>query len=87
MKTKCNVEAARLLRKAADIVEGAREQEYGNYVDNLATMSKISDADSFTCAKVMQGVKQARLENSNFHEDSMIDMLGYTALRLAIFGK
>jgi hypothetical protein len=81
--------AEQTLRKALDVVTGARRQSYGNPEDNFKNISVLWDAwrsirgDSMPpAAEVaiqMILMKIARLSESPAHEDSWIDIAGYAA--------
>lgn len=76
--------AAGLLREAANLVEGARDEEYGDFIDNAKTAGDYAGVDSQTATEVMIGFKIARLRHSPKHHDSIVDKLGYYALLEAL---
>ena len=78
--------AVKLLREAADLIEGARASDYGSFASNLEIAADHADTDEETVARVMCGIKRARLEHQDYHHDSMVDYLGYVALMLNEFG-
>jgi len=80
-------QAADLLREAADLIEGARAKDYGSFTDNMNTCAKEACITPLEAARVMRGVKRARLEHQPSHHDSMVDYLGYCALTLKDYGK
>jgi len=74
-------EAAKLLREAADLVGGARADEYGEFKDNAAFAASFAGVSTMQAIDVMIGFKRARLRHSPEHHDSIVDLLGYQALR------
>ena len=84
-----------ILDKAKDIIWGDREKTYGSPARNLQVVADFwenflharghwnSDSHGLTPEDVclMMGLlKIARLTNSPGHEDSLVDLCGYTAL-------
>lgn len=74
-----------LLNKALEIVNGARQENYGSPEQNFARIAAfwtlylqrhITPAD---VAIMMILMKTARLQNNIEHEDSWIDIAGYAA--------
>lgn len=74
-----------LLNKALEIVNGARQENYGSPEQNFARIAAfwtlylqrhITPAD---VAIMMILMKTARLQNNIKHEDSWIDIAGYAA--------
>lgn len=74
-----------LLNKALEIVNGARQENYGSPEQNFARIAAfwtlylqrhITPAD---VAIMMILMKTARLQNNVKHEDSWIDIAGYAA--------
>lgn len=74
-----------LLNKALEIVNGARQENYGSPEQNFARIAAfwtlylqrhITPAD---VAAMMILMKTARLQNNIKHEDSWIDIAGYAA--------
>ena len=74
-----------LLDKAKEIVNGARQENYGSPEQNFARIAAfwtlylqrhITPAD---VAIMMILMKTARLQNNVKHEDSWIDIAGYAA--------
>jgi len=78
--------AAELLRDAADLIEGARASDYGSFARNLEIAADHAETTDSTVARVMCGIKRARLAHQHYHHDSMVDYLGYVALMLNEFG-
>jgi len=75
------------LKAAHDIVHGDREKTYGDPGKNLrliaqywSTHTGITITETDVCI-MMQLLKIARLRNDPEHEDSWIDIAGYTALK------
>lgn len=75
-----------LLLKAAELVNGARADVYGDAYENHQRIAKmwevilgtpITVEDVYMC---MIAVKLARLANMQNHEDSWVDIAGYAAL-------
>ena len=79
--------AATLLREAADIIEGQRAVDYGSFKGNLSVAGSVAHLPPEKIAAALIGIKAARLNFQPRHADSMIDLLGYTALTLATYGK
>ena len=81
------VSAAQLLRKAADLLEGDRNDEYGGVLNNheriAAMWSSSLGKGEFTAGDVataMGLVKVSRMLANPKHEDSYVDMRAYTAI-------
>jgi len=86
-KSTVSSDAATLLREAADIIEGQRAVDYGSFTDNMAFAGDIAGLKPHGIARALIGVKAARLHYQPDHHDSMVDLLGYTALTLAAYGE
>ena len=81
------VSAAQLLRKAADLLEGDRNDEYGGVLNNHERIAGMWTTGlgkgEFTAGDVataMGLVKVSRMLANPKHEDSYVDMLAYTAI-------
>ena len=81
------VSAAQLLRKAADLLEGDRNDEYGGVLNNHERIAAMWTTGlgkgEFTAGDVataMGLVKVSRMLANPKHEDSYVDMLAYTAI-------
>ena len=81
------VSAAQLLRKAADLLEGDRNDEYGGVLNNHERIAGMWTTGlgkgEFTAGDVataMGLVKVSRMLANPTHEDSYVDMLAYTAI-------
>lgn len=81
-----------LLNKALEIVNGARQENYGSPEQNFARIAAfwtlylqrhITPAD---VAIMMVLMKTARLQNNVKHEDSWIDIAGYAANGVEVAG-
>lgn len=81
-----------LLNKALEIVNGARQENYGSPEQNFARIAAfwtlylqrhITPAD---VAIMMILMKTARLQNNVKHEDSWIDIAGYAANGVEVAG-
>lgn len=74
-----------LLDKAKEIVNGARQENYGKPEKNFANIASYwslylgRDIKATDVAAMMILMKLARLENNPKHEDSWIDIAGYAA--------
>lgn len=74
-----------LLDKAKEIVNGARQENYGKPEKNFANIATYwsvylgRDIKAVDVAAMMILMKLARLENNPKHEDSWIDIAGYAA--------
>lgn len=77
--------------KAKQIIEGDREKTYGDPGKNLTMIAglwsaylgveiKATDVCSMMCM-----LKIARLKNQPDHEDSKVDIIGYTLLHEKVF--
>tara|TARA_R100000935_G_C2730534_1_gene121774 strand:+ start:249 stop:563 length:315 start_codon:yes stop_codon:yes gene_type:complete len=75
-----------LLDKAKELIIGDRDQEYGNAFTNFDDIAKgwsVIFREEVTREQValcMAWVKMARLVKNPEHEDSWIDIAGYSAL-------
>ena len=73
------------LRRAAELIEGGRQEDYGDFLHNTMQASRIAELpDDLMAVDVMIGYKKARLNHSPKHEDSIVDLIGYYALREAV---
>lgn len=81
-----------LLNKALEIVNGARQENYGSPEQNFARIAAfwtlylqrhITSAD---VAIMMVLMKTARLQNNIKHEDSWVDIAGYAANGVEVAG-
>lgn len=75
-----------VLDKAEEIISGDRERTYGDPGKNLTVIADMWSAyvgvelTSHDVCNMMVLLKVARLRNSPSHEDSMVDIVGYTLL-------
>ena len=76
--------AAEWLRKAADLIDGDRQDEYGDFLLNTKFVSEQTGVSIPDSIDVMIGYKNARLIHSPLHEDSIVDKIGYCALKEAV---
>lgn len=73
--------------KAKEIIYGDREQTYGDPRKNLDIVASMwsaytgSDITAEDVCNMMVMLKVARLRNTPNHQDSMIDIIGYTLLQ------
>ena len=73
------------LRKANEIVNGQREQQYGTPEDNFKMIAEMwsayleTDVSAVDVAMMMSLLKIARISTGTFNEDSFIDLAGYAA--------
>lgn len=73
------------LRKANEIVNGQREQQYGTPEDNFKMIAEMwsayleTDVSAVDVAMMMSLLKIARISTGTFKEDSFIDLAGYAA--------
>jgi len=73
--------------KAEEIVFGDREQTYGNPSKNLDMIAGLWSAytgvalNAHDVCHMMMLLKIVRLKNNTLHEDTMIDVIGYTLLK------
>jgi len=74
-----------ILEAAADLVEGARQEQYGAWSDNAANVATIwsillnTQVTARQVALCMVGLKLARLRHGP-DADSWIDLAGYSGL-------
>mgnify|MGYP003294964830 CR=1 FL=1 len=92
VKEKTNQEPMDVLNKALEIVNGARQENYGSPESNFARIAAfwtlylqrhITPAD---VAIMMVLMKTARLQNNIKHEDSWVDIAGYAANGVEVAG-
>lgn len=76
----------RVLLETADLLEGGRQEDYGAPLDSHKRIAAIWSAQLGVTvtprkvAQMMAGLKLARLAESEDHEDSWRDAIGYLAL-------
>lgn len=76
--------------KAKEIIYGDREQVYGHPAKNLELIAQFwsaylgVDITADNVCDMMVLLKLARLKNTPDHEDSMVDLIGYTLLKKRI---
>lgn len=72
--------------KAKEIIEGDREKTYGDPSKNLTMIAGMWSAyigveiKATDVCNMMSMLKIARLKNQPSHEDSKVDLIGYTLL-------
>lgn len=68
--------------KAIEIVQGARNEQYGNPVESFKKISQLAslktnkEITTLDCVRVLQAVKEVR-ESYKHKEDNLIDLIGY----------
>ena len=73
--------------KAKQIVLGDRERVYGHPAKNLDRIAKMWSAyldkelTAYDVSNLMVLLKTARLQNTPAHEDTLVDIIGYTLLQ------
>ena len=73
--------------KAKQIVLGDREKTYGHPAKNLDRIAKLWSAyldkelTAYDVCNLMVLLKTARLQNPPGHEDTLVDIIGYTLLQ------
>ena len=73
--------------KAKEIIHGDREKTYGELGKNLNVIAGMwsaylrADISAADVCNMMALLKIARLRNTPGHEDSMVDLIGYTLLQ------
>jgi hypothetical protein len=73
--------------KAKEIIHGDREKTYGEPGKNLNVIAGMwsaylcADISAADVCNMMALLKIARLRNTPGHEDSMVDLIGYTLLQ------
>lgn len=78
------------LRRAAELIEGGRQEDYGDFMTNSIYVAERAGLEweknegILQAIDVMIGYKKARLNHSPTHEDSIVDLIGYAALREAV---
>lgn len=81
------------LRRANEIVNGQREQQYGSPEDNFKMIAEMwsayleADVSAVDVAMMMALLKIARIRSGSFTEDSFIDLAGYAACGFEIATK
>lgn len=76
--------------KAKEIIYGDREQVYGHPGKNLELIAQFWSAylgveiTADNVCDMMILLKLSRLKNTPDHEDSMVDLIGYTLLKKRI---
>lgn len=76
----------RVLLETADLLEGGRQKDYGSPLESHKRIAAIWSAQLGVTvtprkvAQMMAGLKLARLAESEDHEDSWRDAIGYLAL-------
>lgn len=79
--------------KAKQIIHGDREMTYGDPTKNINNIAKLwsaylgFDINPSDVCNMMKLLKIARLKNCPSHEESMIDIIGYTLLNEIIQSK
>lgn len=79
--------------KAKEIIYGDREKTYGEPEKNIKTIAKFwstfldQEITPEDVCDMMCLLKIARLRSNPVHEDSMIDLVGYTLLKEIIINK
>ena len=74
-----------ILERAADLTEGARQEQYGTWADNAQDIAAVwsvligSNVSARQVTLCMAALKLVRLKHGP-HEDSYIDLAGYAAL-------
>lgn len=83
---------AEILTKANEIVNGQRQQDYGQPEDNFGQIARLWEAyigiefTSVDVAMMMALLKIARIASGHATEDSFIDLAGYAACGGEIHG-
>lgn len=77
---------SRALAEAMDIINGARQEEYGPPSENFQRIAERWaergwDVDAYGVCVAMIDLKMARLTNG-YSRDSLIDIMGYAALAI-----
>lgn len=73
-----------ILEEAKQIVEGARNADYGSINDSFTRIAALWSAyagvtlDKYDVAKMMMLLKISRLKHNPLHEDSLRDIIGYS---------
>lgn len=73
--------------KAKAIIYGDREKTYGHPAKNLERIAKLWSAyldkelTAYDVSNLMVLLKTARLQNTPAHEDTLVDIIGYTLLQ------
>ena len=76
---------SQILDKAKEIVNGARQENYGSPESNFANIASYwttylnRKVEAYDVAVMMVLMKVARLQNKPDHEDSWIDICGHAA--------
>jgi len=82
-----------ILLKAHDVINGERQDQYGNPEDCFSTIAALWSIYSgratsgHDVAVMMALLKIARARNGRYHEDDYVDACGYLALAADMAGK
>ena len=74
-----------VLRKANEMVNGHREQDYGTPENNFKNIAEVwswylnTELSPLDVANLMTLMKMARIKGNSFKADSYIDAIGYLA--------
>jgi hypothetical protein len=75
-----------VLSRAAELVSGDRELQYGDSTQNLKTLAELwrsligIDLESAQVALMLAALKLMRLAHDHTHTDSWVDLAGYAAI-------
>ncbi len=75
-----------VLNRASEMIDGARQDTYGDPAESFARAAQIWSAILGTpvspaqVAMCLAGVKLSRLAHTHDHEDSWVDLAGYAAV-------
>lgn len=79
-------ERGRILEEAGRVINGERQDQYGNPENNFSIIAKywslytgVNITELDVCM-MMTLLKLARIESGTQTKDSFVDMIGYTAL-------
>lgn len=90
------MERGYVLDKAKEIINGKRQDQYGNPEDSFGAIAQLwnaylknikGDLNNFDVAMLMALMKVARMLRASGHEDSAVDACGYLALAQDMLGK
>lgn len=78
-------EREKCLREACEVVNGARNQTYGNVEDNFSRIASLwstyldTAVTPIDVAMMMVLLKTARVSSGGLHYDNYVDVAGYAA--------
>jgi hypothetical protein len=78
------INPAHILRAAADLIEGDRAKDYGDFRELHQRVGRREGRAGSAVARTMKAVKEERLSVNPVHLDSMIDAVAYYTFALVM---